>query len=109
MKQKQIHNLNEEDKKLLLDRAKIHKCPDCEHRCGNQRFGCLGCPDMRAHEESMRVYKERCLEDLLRVLWKGDYAVEKIAQLERSIEGLKQDLEEANALQKLLEQTNNTK
>lgn len=103
-KSKSIYKLNDEDRRLLLDRGKIHPRPNCAERCGPHHSCCMGCADMRAYEDDIRVYREKGLFDLLIDLWRGDAAAEKIAQLEQSIELLKKEQEEANALQKLLEQ-----
>lgn len=102
-KSKPIYKLNDEDRRLLLDRGKIHPRPNCTERCGPHHSCCMGCADMRAYEDDIRVYQEKGLFDLLIDLWRGDAAAEKIAQLEKEIAELNKQCEITTELLRLIE------
>lgn len=102
-KSKPIYKLNDEDRRLLLDRGKIHPKPNCTERCGPHHSCCMGCADMRAYEDDIRAYREKGLFDILVDLWRGDAAAEKIAQLKKEISELNEQRETAAELLRLIE------
>lgn len=102
-KSKPIYKLNDEDRRLLLERGKIHPRPNCTERCGPHHSCCMGCADMRAYEDDIRVYREKGLFDLLIDLWRGDAAAEKIVQLEKEISELNEQCKTTAELLRLIE------